>query len=111
MKPETLYGIIADWWGDAETQDKDPVIADLVDDIEKWLPNGTPNSKQKLRQKQTVKFVSVARTIDPRTGVHYLDAIDENGMHWMASMEDKTENWLYYHELWYQDPQQPKTYD
>ena len=37
-KPKTLYDIIADWWGDAETQDKDPIIADLVDDIEKWLP-------------------------------------------------------------------------
>ena len=38
MKSETLYSIIADWWGDAETQDKDPIIADLVDAIEKWLP-------------------------------------------------------------------------
>jgi hypothetical protein len=37
-KPETLYDIIVRWWGDAETQDKDPIIADLVDDIEKWLP-------------------------------------------------------------------------
>ena len=38
-KPETLYDIIVRWWGDAETQDKDPIIADLVDDIEKWLRN------------------------------------------------------------------------
>jgi hypothetical protein len=37
-KPTTLYDIIVRWWGDAETQDKDPIIADLVDDIEKWLP-------------------------------------------------------------------------
>lgn len=37
-KPETLYDIIVRWWGNAETQDKDPIIADLVDDIEKWLP-------------------------------------------------------------------------
>jgi hypothetical protein len=38
MTPDTLYDIIVRWWGDAETQDKDPIIADLVDDIEKWLP-------------------------------------------------------------------------
>ena len=37
-KPTTLYDIIVRWWGYAETQDKDPIIADLVDDIEKWLP-------------------------------------------------------------------------
>ncbi len=37
-KPKTLTDIIIRWWGDAETQDKDPIITDLVDDIEKWLP-------------------------------------------------------------------------
>jgi hypothetical protein len=34
-----------------------------------------------------VKFVSITRTIDPKTNIHYLDAIDENGHHWMAQME------------------------
>jgi hypothetical protein len=36
--PKTLTDIIVRWWGDSETQDKDPIITDLVDDIEKWLP-------------------------------------------------------------------------
>jgi len=30
---QKLYDVITDWWGDAETQDKDPVIADLVHSI------------------------------------------------------------------------------
>ena len=34
----TLYDIVVEWWGDAETQDKDPVISDLVDAIKEWLP-------------------------------------------------------------------------
>lgn len=59
---------------------------------------------------QPVKFVSVTRTIDPKTRIHYMDAIDEEGNHWMAQMEHKTEPWLCYnnHKIWYQDPQQPK---
>jgi hypothetical protein len=35
---QTLTDIIVRWWGDAETQDKDPIITDLVDQIEAWLP-------------------------------------------------------------------------
>jgi hypothetical protein len=34
----TLRDIVVEWWGDAETQDKDPVISDLVDAIKEWLP-------------------------------------------------------------------------
>lgn len=30
-----LYDVIVKWWGDAETQDKDPLISDLVNDITK----------------------------------------------------------------------------
>ena len=41
-KPETLYDIIADWWGDAETQDKDPIIADLVHSIMDLKYNNVP---------------------------------------------------------------------
>ena len=33
---QELYDIVADWWGDAETQDKDPIIADLVNAIMDW---------------------------------------------------------------------------
>jgi hypothetical protein len=58
----------------------------------------------------TVKFVSVTRTIDPKTGIHYLDAVDAYGFHWMAQMDHKTEPHLCYIKVWYQDPQQPKTY-
>ena len=55
-----------------------------------------------------VKFVSVTRTIDPKSNIHYLDAIDENGIHYMAQMEHKTEPHLCYSKVWYKDPQQPK---
>ena len=54
-----------------------------------------------------VKFVSVTRTIDPKTHIHYLDAVDEYGNHWMAQMEHKTEPWLCFSEVWYEDRQQP----
>ena len=33
---QELYDIVSDWWGDAETQDKDPIIADLVNAIMDW---------------------------------------------------------------------------
>jgi hypothetical protein len=54
-----------------------------------------------------LKFTQVSRVICPKTGVHYLDAIDENGNHWMAQMEHETENWLCFSRVWYQDAQQP----
>jgi hypothetical protein len=60
---------------------------------------------------KTVKFVSVTRTIDPRTRIHYLDAVDEDGVHYMAQMDHKTEPWLCYTKPWYKDSQQPKIYD
>jgi hypothetical protein len=56
---------------------------------------------------ERVKFTQVSRVICPKTGIHYLDAIDENGIHWMAQMETDVERWITYKELWYQDPQQP----
>jgi hypothetical protein len=45
--------------------------------------------------------------IDDRKGIHYIDAIDENGMHWSAEMDNKQEKWLVYSKLWHKDPQQP----
>lgn len=54
-----------------------------------------------------VKFVTVTRTIDDRKGMHYLDAIDENGVHWYAEMDNKQEKWLVYTKVWTKDPQQP----
>jgi hypothetical protein len=54
-----------------------------------------------------LKFTQVSRVICPRTGTHYLDAIDEYGNHWMAQQETTAEPWITYKEVWYQDPQQP----
>jgi glucose-6-phosphate isomerase len=53
------------------------------------------------------KFVFVTRVIDSKTGIHYLDAVDTNGQHWMAEMSHKIEPHLCYTEGWYADPQQP----
>jgi len=56
---------------------------------------------------ERVKFTQVFRVICPKTGIHYLDAVDENGIHWMAQQETNVEPWITYKEVWYQDPQQP----
>ena len=39
---QKLYDVITDWWGDAETQDKDPIIADLVHSIMDLKYNNAP---------------------------------------------------------------------
>jgi len=39
---QKLYDVIVDWWGDAETQDKDPIIADLVHSIMDLKYNNVP---------------------------------------------------------------------
>jgi len=54
-----------------------------------------------------IKFTQVSRVICPKTGVHYLDAIDENGQHWVAQMTHQEEPWIIYKEVWKKDPQQP----
>lgn len=54
-----------------------------------------------------IKFTNVVRTIDPRTGVHYLDGVDEYGNHWMAEMRTDVEKWITFSRFWWQDPQQP----
>ena len=56
---------------------------------------------------ERVKFVSVTRTIDPKTHIHYLDAIDENGQHWMAEMSHQVEQWLVFTREWRKDTQLP----
>ena len=59
---------------------------------------------------EKVKFVSVTRTIDPKTRIHYLDAVDSCGFHWMAQMVhniNSDEPYLLYKKVWYKDPQQP----
>jgi penicillin V acylase-like amidase (Ntn superfamily) len=54
-----------------------------------------------------IKFTQVSRVIDPKTRIHYLDAIDENGIHWVAQQEIGVERWITYKETWKKDPQQP----
>ena len=54
-----------------------------------------------------VKFTYITRTICPKTGVHYLDAISEDGIHWVAQQEIGVERWITYKETWKKDPQQP----
>ena len=56
---------------------------------------------------ERVKFAQVSRVIDPKTRIHYLDAIDENGIHWVAQQEIGVERWITYKEVWKKDPQQP----
>jgi penicillin V acylase-like amidase (Ntn superfamily) len=56
---------------------------------------------------ERVKFTQVSRVIDPKTRIHYLDAIDENGIHWVAQQEIGVERWITYKEVWKKDPQQP----
>jgi hypothetical protein len=56
---------------------------------------------------ERVKFTHITRVICPHTGVHYLDAISEDGTHWMSQMDHKTEPHLCYTRVWYKDPQQP----
>ena len=54
-----------------------------------------------------VKFVSVTRVIDQKSGVHFLDAVDSEGFHWMAEMRTDVEQWITYSRVWKRDPQQP----
>ena len=54
-----------------------------------------------------LKFTQVSRVICSKSGIHYLDGVDEYGNHWMAQQETSIEPWITYKEIWYQDPQQP----
>jgi len=59
---------------------------------------------------EKVKFVSVTRVIDPKSGIHYLDSVDSEGFHWMAQMVhniNSDEPYLLYKKVWYKDPQMP----
>jgi len=60
-----------------------------------------------LKMTNKLKFAQVSRVICPKSGIHFLDACDENGIHWMAQQETTVEPWITYKEVWYQDPQQP----
>jgi hypothetical protein len=46
------------------------------------------------------KFTYISRVIDPKTRVHYLDALDENGRWWRAEMKQEEEDWITYTKHW-----------
>ena len=56
-----------------------------------------------------VKFVQITRTICPKTGIHFLDAISDEGEYYTAEMSPHIEKWLCYVRPWKKDPQQPQT--
>ena len=56
---------------------------------------------------EKLKFTYITRTICPKTRIHYLDAIDTQGIHWSAEMSPNIERWLVYTQQWRIDPQQP----
>jgi hypothetical protein len=56
---------------------------------------------------EKIKFVSVTRTICPKTGVHYLDGITDDGLHYTAELSPNIEKWLVYTRQWSINRQQP----
>jgi hypothetical protein len=56
------------------------------------------------------KFVHISRVIDPKTRIHYLDAIDDEGSHWTAEMSPHLEEWLCYTKHWKRSPKKLVTY-
>ena len=56
---------------------------------------------------EKVKFTQVSRVICPKTGVHYLDAVDDNGIHWIGQQETGVEKWITWKQMWRKDTQQP----
>lgn len=56
---------------------------------------------RKVLEIQHNEFWSSYRKLDkypyiPKTRIHYLDAIDDEGRHWMAEMSHKEERWICY---------------
>ena len=56
---------------------------------------------------EKVKFTQISRTICPKTGVHYLDALDEEGQLWVAEMRTDVEKWITYSSQWKKAGQMP----
>ena len=46
------------------------------------------------------KFTYISRVIDPKTRVHYLDAIDGNGKWWRAEMKQEECEWITWTRNW-----------
>jgi hypothetical protein len=56
---------------------------------------------------EKVKFVTITRTICPFTGKHFLDAISEDGEHYVAEMKSGIERWLIFSSPWKKSGQVP----
>ena len=56
---------------------------------------------------EKVKFTYITRTICPTTKIHFLDAIDTQGIHWSAEMSPNIERWLVFTKQWHKDNSQP----
>lgn len=56
---------------------------------------------------ELIKFIQVSRVICPKTNIHYLDAISEDGRHYTAQMSPNIEKWLVFTQGWKPCPQQP----
>ena len=56
---------------------------------------------------QRVKLAQITRTIDSKTGTHYLDALDSDGNYYTAQMSDRIEDWLVFTQPWKRSVQGP----
>ena len=58
---------------------------------------------------EKVKFTQISRTICPKTQLHYLDAISDEGEFYTAVMSPHEEKWLVYVSQWKKAGQIPYT--
>lgn len=56
---------------------------------------------------ERVKFTQVSRVICPKTQTHYLDAIIDDGEHYVAEMKSGIERWLVFTSPWKKSGQVP----
>lgn len=56
---------------------------------------------------EKVKFAQINRTICPKTGTHFLDALDEEGQLWFAEMRTDVEKWIVFTSQWKKSGQMP----
>jgi hypothetical protein len=56
---------------------------------------------------EKVKFTTITRTICPFTGIHFLDAITDDGEHYVAEMKRGIEKWLVFTSSWKKSGQVP----
>jgi hypothetical protein len=56
---------------------------------------------------EKLKFTHITRTICPATKIHYLDAITDDGEHYVAEMKSGIEKWLVFTSPWKKSGQVP----